>query len=111
MIQRLRKSQKLIYNTLVSFRSPKLNNVAGLSTTIPLVFKPIMARKNLMPAAIETCRTLGIALSPPSLTGHMEKIMSNTLDISMAPRACCHESPILIMILNVKKALMTMLGT
>ena len=48
-------------NTGADFKSPNPTKVAGLSTTIPAFFNPIIAKKRPIPAPIPNLRDLGIA--------------------------------------------------
>ncbi|MNC92570.1 hypothetical protein D3C83_90230 [compost metagenome] len=70
-----------------SRREPSLIRVAGLSTTIPAVFRPISPRNRPTPAPMAKRRLTGMLLSSHSRIREKVRIMNNTPDTNTAPRA------------------------
>ena len=81
-------------NTGADFKSPKPTKVAGLSTTIPAFFKPIIAKNNPIPAPIQNFNDLGMALIRYALNGEMLIIKNKIPEHKTAANACCHVKPI-----------------
>ena len=72
--------------------SPKLpncTNVTGLSTTTSIIWRPIIAKNNPIPAPIPNFKLLGIEFINHALIGVREMIKNNTPATSTAPRASC----------------------
>ena len=80
--------------TGADFKSPSPTRVAGLSTTIPAFFNPIIARNNPIPAPIPNFKDLGIALIKYALNGDMLIIKNKIPEQKTAANACCHVNPI-----------------
>ncbi len=68
---------------------PMVSRVAGLSTTMPAVFRPISPRNRPTPAPMAKRRLMGMLLSNHSRMRDRLMIMNNTPEMNTAPRAIC----------------------
>ncbi|MNP28878.1 hypothetical protein D3C76_1218770 [compost metagenome] len=70
-----------------SCSEPSLIRVAGLSTTMPAVFRPISPRNNPTPAPMAWRRLTGMLLSNHSRTFDKVRNMNSTPETNTAPSA------------------------
>ena len=70
-----------------SLRFPNFTSVAGLSTTTPIICKPIIAKNNPIPAPIPSFRLFGIELIIHALNGVSDIAKKTTPATSTAPKA------------------------
>ena len=68
---------------------PMVSRVAGLSTTMPAVFRPISPRNRPTPAPMAKRRLMGMLLSNHSRMRDRLMIMNSTPEMNTAPRAIC----------------------
>ena len=97
-------------NVGVADRSPSPTSVAGLSTTIPTLVRPIMIRKKPIPAAMESFSSIGIELMIHSRTGRRLRITNSVPDMNTAISAVCQATPIPMTTPYVKNAFNPMPG-
>ena len=81
-------------NTNGLLRSPNCTNVTGLSTTTSIIWRPIIARNNPIPAPIPNLRLFGIELINQALIGVRDIIKNNTPATNTAPKASWGVYPI-----------------
>ncbi len=79
--------------TLADFRSPIVTSVAGLAAMMPALFRPMIARKKPMPAAMASLRLFGMELITHSRNGVTLTMRNSMPDRNTAPSAICHGTP------------------
>ncbi|MCY1549931.1 hypothetical protein D9M68_861370 [compost metagenome] len=70
-------------------KEPMVSRVAGLSTTIPAVFRPIRPRNRPTPAPMAKRKLIGMLFSSHSRIFDRLMIMNSTPERNTAPRAIC----------------------